>query len=277
MKKTHFFSLCMVMLTVMICAVALPGCSDDDDITNTPPDNTLPEAADAIFLHHSTGGVIWNGGVEDAIDSYNAANSKSYTVTELAYPDNPYPWNNYPYDYWHLWVEDGGQAAEKGIPTLESFVANYDVVVFKQCYPVSSLGADTGSPDISSFGKTIENYQLQYAALKDRLHQFPDTKFILWTGAARVAGASSIEEGQRARQFFTWVKDQWNEPDDNILLWDFFELETEGGNFLLDQYAAGCTDSHPNATFAQTVAPLFAQRIIDVIEGRGDTGSLTGE
>ena len=73
------------------------------------------------------------------------------------------------------------------------------------------------------------------------------------------------------------MKEDWDEPGDNILTWDFFELETEGGNFLLDQYSAGSGDSHPGAPFAQTVAPLFAQRIIDVIEGRGDSGTLTGE
>lgn len=269
MVKKLFFDQIAAVLAIMICAVMLPGCSDDET-THTSPDNTGPQAASVIFLHHSTGGVIWNGGVAAVIDNYNALNNKSYTVTEEAYPDAPYPWANYPYDYWHLWVESGGQAAAEGVPTLESFTTNYDVVIFKHCFPVSGINADTGSPDISSSSKTIENYQLQYAALKERLHQYPDTRFLLWTGAALVESASSPEDGQRARQFFDWVKQQWDESDDNIFLWDFYELETEGGNFLLDQYSAGGGDSHPSSTFAQTVAPLFAQRIIDVIEGRGD-------
>ena len=55
---------------------------------------------------------------------------------------------------------------------------------------------------------------------------------------------------------------------------DFDTLETEGGLYLLPEYSAG--DSHPNDTFAQQVAPLFGQRLVNVIEGRGDSTSLTG-
>jgi hypothetical protein len=39
-------------------------------------------------------------------------------------------------------------------------------VVFKHCFPVSGIDIDTGSPDITSEARTIENYELQYAAIK---------------------------------------------------------------------------------------------------------------
>ena len=235
----------------------------------------MPQDASVIFLHHSTGGVIWGGGVSAAIDSSNSSNGTSYSVTDEAYPNSPYPWANYPYDYWHLWVENGGQATAEGIPTLESYTSQYEVVVFKHCFPVSGIGPDS-TPDISSSEKTIANYQLQYNALKAHLLTFTSNRFIVWTGAALTQGASNTAQGQRARQFFTWVKTVWDEPCDNIFVWDFFELETEGGNFLLDMYSASPPDSHPSGAFAQTVAPFFAQRIVDVIEGNGDVGSLTG-
>ena len=225
------------------------------------------------FLHHSTGEVIWAGGVPGWFDTYNAANSTQYNITDVNYPDAPYPWQNYPYDYWHLWSDD--QAAAEQVPTLESMVAEYDVIVFKHCFPVSGIGPDTGSPDITSQDKTIENYKLQYAAIKDTLYTFPNTRFIVWTGAAQREADSSADQGQRSRDFFTWVKNEWDVKGDNIFVWDFFELETEGGNFLLDQYSSG-TDSHPGTAFAATVAPYFAQRVVDVIQGRGDSGSLTG-
>jgi hypothetical protein len=60
-------------------------------------------------------------------------------------------------------------------------------------------------------------------------------------------------------------------------VWDFFELETEGGNVLLDEYAASTTDSHPSATFEAIAAPLFVDRLVSVILGTGDSTSLTGE
>jgi len=269
----------VVFLAVLIGIAVFSGCGDDETTTDPGPGTgtAMPRNTSIIFLHHSTGGVIWNGGVATAITTYNAVHNKEYSITELAYPDAPYPWANYPYDYWHLWVEDGGRATAEGVATLASFTSSYNVVVFKHCFPVSGIGPDSGNPDISSESKTIENYKLQYEGLKTRLHEFPNNRFVIWTGAALVASASTAESGQRARRFFTWVKDEWDEPGDNIFVWDFYELETQGDNFLLDRLSAGSGNSHPNSTFARVVAPDFVQRLIDVIEGRGETGSLTGE
>jgi hypothetical protein len=152
----------------------------------------------------------------------------------------------------------------------------YDVIAFKHCYPVSQIEPDTGAPDVASDAKRSENYRLQYAALKEKMRQFPDTRFIVWTGAALAESNTTQAHAQRARQFFTWVRDEWDEPGDSIFVWDLFELETEGGLYLKPEYAAGPGDSHPAASFAQRTAPLLAQRIVDVIEGKGDIGSVTG-
>jgi hypothetical protein len=235
-----------------------------------------PEGTPIIFLHHSTGGVIWEGGVEDWIQDYNADQGTDYAIVERAYPGEGYPWNNYPYDYWNIWIEHEGDRPYKKQDTLEILTADYELVIWKQCFPVSSVQADTGDADISSEVKSAENYKLQYQALKDKMHQFPETKFLVWTGAALTEGATDPASAQRAKDFFAWVIDEWDEPGDNIYIWDFWQLETEGGLYLLDDYAVGPEDSHPTSDFAADVAPLFAQRIVDVLEGRGDSGSLTG-
>ena len=73
------------------------------------------------------------------------------------------------------------------------------------------------------------------------------------------------------------MKNEWDEPGDNIFVWDFFELETEGGNVLLDSNAASSGDSHHNDAFAERVAPFFVSRLVSVIVGTGDSTSLTGE
>jgi hypothetical protein len=228
-----------------------------------------------IFLHHSTGGVIWGGGVANWFTTYNTAHSTAYQITERAYPaSSPYGWNNYPYDYWNIWVNHAGNQAYLNEPTLEMLTDDYDVIVWKHCYPVSDVGPDTGSPSVSSSSKTLENYKLQYAALKTKMRSFPNTRFIVWTGAARIQSETNLANATRAQEFSTWVKDTWDEPGDNIFVWDFRQLETEGGLYLLSKYSAG--DSHPNSTLANMIAPWFGQRIVDVIEGRGDTGSITG-
>jgi hypothetical protein len=233
--------------------------------------------ADMIFLHHSTGGEVWQGGVYDWFERYNESNGTDYRITEQAFPkDHPYGWENYPYDYWNIWVNNAGESEFMEEPTLEMLTKEYGVIVWKHCFPVSDIEEDTGEPNIGSPEKRAENYRIQYEALREKMREFPDTKFIVWTGAAQVRGCTNPEYASRAREFFGWVKSEWDEPGDNIFIWDFHELETEGGLYLLDRYAMSREDSHPNAMFSRKVAPLFCERVVSVIEGRGDSSGITG-
>jgi hypothetical protein len=244
------------------------------------------------FLHHSTGYVVWMGttskigakifgksAVGNLINGYNKTNNTQYEIEEMNFPTTSggYPWANFPYDYYNIWVKHAGDQPYQGEPTLEMLTQQYDVIVWKHCFPVGYISADTGAADVDSSEKRLENYKLQYAALKDKMHSFPNTKFIVWTGAALTEATTSADEAQRTREFFDWVKAEWDEPGDNIYLWDFYALETEGGPYMKAEYASGPKDPHPTPDFGERVAPLFAQRIIDVVSGKGDSTSLTGE
>jgi hypothetical protein len=244
--------------------------------TNGTNGTALTGTVRIAYLHHSTGGVVWGGGVAAAIQGWNNAHATDYRIAEQSYPKTAggYPWANYPYDYWNLWVAHQGSSRDRGELNLDDLAAAADVIVFKHCFPVSAIGADGATPGVSSEAKTLANYKLQYQALKERLHQFPGKRFVVWTGAALRQTETSEAEATRAREFATWVKTVWDEPGDNIWVWDFRELETGGGLYLLPASAA--SDSHPNDAFGARVAPLVARRIVDVVEGRGDTGSLTG-
>ena len=278
--KIAIVSLVTILLTIGLYSSCGGSSSSEENNNNSNSDNTIPLTSDSkiIFLHHSTGGVIWDGGVSDWISDYNSANSKTYSITETNFPSTSggYPWENYPYDYWNIWINHAGESEYMDEPTLEILTKTYNVIIWKHCFPVSNIVADAGSASVSSSTKMIQNYKLQYEALKTKMHEYPNVRFIVWTGAANVASATNAAEALRAREFFTWVKDTWDETGDNIFIWDFFALETEGTNYLKDASSAGPGDSHPSATFATTVAPYFGQRIVDVIEGRGDSGSLTG-
>jgi len=63
---------------------------------------------------------------------------------------------------------------------------------------------------------------------------------------------------------------EWDEKGDNIFIWDFYKYETEGKLYLLDKYAEGPANSHPNKYFAAKVSPLFCKFIIDVINGNAE-------
>jgi hypothetical protein len=230
------------------------------------------------YLHHSTGGNVWAGGVPEFITAWNAEHGTSYRITELTYPSTSggYPWANYPYDYWNLWVAHAGGSRDRGELNLDDLAREHDVIVFKHCFPVSAIAADGATSSVDSEEKTLANYKLQYQALKERMRQFPGKRFVVWTGAALTEQATDAARAQRARQFFEWVKSSWDEPGDDVYVWDFYALETEGGPYLRSAYASAADDPHPNASFSRAVAPLAGRRIVDVIEGRGDTGSLTG-
>jgi hypothetical protein len=246
-----------------------------------------------LFLHHSTGDAIWKGGsksieikgihlgadydVPKWFTAYNKTKGTFYKITAKNFPNaEPYGWNNYPYDYYNIWVKNAGDKAYLGEPTLEMLTKEYKVIIFKHCYPVSGVSSDTTKIDINSPARTIENYKLQYNALKQKMLQFPDTKFILWTGAVMVQSQLSESNAKTARSFFDWVRTSWDTENDNIFLWDFYEFETEGGLYLKPEYSTSPANSHPNKEFAKKTVPYLCQRIIDVIENNGTKTSLTG-
>lgn len=230
-----------------------------------------------VFLHHSTGQQIWNGGVAQIFQAYNAKNGTSYQITETAFPNRPYPWDNYPYDFWNIWVNHSGNEPFNEQSTLEILTKQYNVIIFKHCFPVSAVMPNTGNPNVGSNEKKIENYKLQYNALKKKLHEFPDTKFIIWTGAALLQNQTNDSSARLAKEFFDWVKNVWDEKGDNIYIWDFRELETEGGLYLKEDNASSNSNSHPGISLSRKIAPLFVTRVINVMQGKGDNTSLTGD
>jgi hypothetical protein len=273
----------LTVLVLFTCMIA--RCTDHK--------NSSAREARILFLHHSTGSVIFEGrrktisilghtigGKSDVpkwFNKYNKSKGTAYKITERNFPNEvPYGWSNYPYDYYNIWVKHGGNSPYMSEPTLEILTKQYDVIIFKHCYPVSDVLEDINKPDIDSQEKRIENYKLQYLALKKKMLEFPDTKFIIWTGAARSESQTNPANAARAKAFFDWVRNEWDTPNDNIFVFDFESLETEGGLYLKKEFANNSADSHPSKEFAGNVAPLFCQRIVDVIENNGIKTSLTG-
>jgi len=237
-----------------------------------------------IFLHHSTGRSVWvgntnryvykitgQGDVQKYFKKYNKKNKTDYFITEMPFPkSSPYGWKNYPYDYYNIWVKNSGEEPFMEEPTLEILTKDYNVIIFKHCYPVSRMVADIGNPNIDSEIKSLENYKLQYVALKEKMQEFPENKFIVWTPAVNTKANMTEEEAIRAKEFHSWLINDWDETGDNIFLWDFYEYETEGGLYLTEKNAYSPLNSHPSIEFSGKVAPLFSKFIIDVINNNVD-------
>ena len=237
-----------------------------------------------VFLHHSTGKNIWLGktnrivsklldksDVQDYFARYNRLNNTSYSITEQKFPkESPYGWKNNPFDYYNIWVKNAGNDHYLEEPTLEILTREYGLVIFKHCYPASRIQPDTASPDINSDLKTLQNYKLQYNALKRKMQEFPDTKFIVWTPAVFIKNQMKEDEARRTQEFHDWMLRDWNEKGDNIYIWDFYNYETNGGLYMLDEYSDGPSNSHPNKEFSGRISPLFSRFVIDVLEGRAE-------
>jgi hypothetical protein len=257
----------------LIVSILLTGCGSNQN-----------DMKKIVFLHHSTGYNIWvgntnkysykltgKGDVRRYFADYNKKNKTDYDISERVFPKTtPYGWNNYPYDYYNIWVKNAGKNPYMEEPTLEILTKDYDVIIFKHCFPVSRISADTGSPDINSDIKSIENYKLQYNALKAKMHEFPENKFIVWTPAVNTKKLMTEEEALRTRSFYEWMINEWDEKGDNVYIWDFYQYETEGGFFLIEKNAFSPDNSHPNREFAGRVAPLFGKFIVDVISNNID-------
>lgn len=209
--------------------------------------------------------------MKNHFESHNRTNKTAYKITRQFFPKStPYGWSNYPYDYYNIWVKNGGENSYLEEPTLEILTKEFDVIIFKHCFPVSRIVEDSSHPDINSSVKSIENYKLQYEALKNKMHQFPNNKFIVWTPAANTQQAMTEDEAKRTRLFYEWMMNEWDEKGDNIFVWDFYQYETQGGLYMAVGNAYSPGNSHPNKEFSARMAPIFAKYIIDVIENRID-------
>ena len=243
-------------------------------------------AQKVLFLHHSTGSNLYNSGnVPEYIQEYNTNNSTNYQISELSYPNTPYSWNNYPYDYWNLWINGSCDNTNENIMCLDEMTKNYDVIIWKHCYPGASIQADNGNPDVTSSTKTLANYKLQYKALLNLMDQYPENKFIVWTLVPLHHNATNSDQAGRANEFVNWVKDTWMQEDGashpNVYIFDFFgnaaELSSNPENGV--QYCLKYeyerdhdgSDSHPNQLANETIGPVFSQFIIDVIEDNSTT------
>lgn len=272
----------------MLALAALSACGGGDEAPKEPPvgqsgfgNASAPAGTgnSVIYLHHSTGKNIWQGGIPEAVQARNEADGTNIQIKERSYPDKPHAWENNPYEYWNLWVNHSGENRFEEQATLEQIAADYDVIVWKNCYVSAGMEADDGNPEVSSQKKTPANYKLQYDALKAKMNAFPDKTFVVWTIPPKTQGDTSDEAARLTNEMVAWMKSDWDVKGDNVFLWDYHELAMEGspdGLHPKEGYSVGKKDSHPGEEISASASKRFAQRLSDVMAGKGDTSPITG-
>ncbi len=254
-------------------------------ITMVPYSNAQSKV---LFLHHSTGrNLLSEGNVIEWFAKFNESSSWKVEFVERTYPAKPYAWKNYPFDYWNLWVNGKCDSKEPGIECLATLSSEYDAIVFKHCYPAAGILEDE-KPSIYSERKSLENYKLQYRALRDMMDKKQDTLFIIWTLVPLHRLATNVEGATRAGEFVRWVKNDYLKEDNkahpNIKIFDYWGIVAETGpaspkgmlNCLKYDFERNhaSPDSHPNSLANATAGPLFAKFVVDAVDSFNARGAV---
>ena len=217
-----------------------------------------------LFLHHSTGGNVVNGGLNPLIDAWNAKHGDTIQFV--------WPWSIPSGNYAHDWASDTFLPGR-----LEIYAGAYDLVIWKQCYPGSHILADLGAADPLSPRKSLENYKALYRIIRDRLDGFANTRFMAWTlpPLHRLAGEKDPAEraacAARASEFSRWMRQEWlsegGTSHPNQCVFDFRGLVVGPDHYLREEYEIDHqkTDSHPNEAANKAAAPKFFEAIVQAL------------
>jgi hypothetical protein len=217
-----------------------------------------------IFLHHSVGqGLIDQGGVREGLAAlgyefydhgYNGDGLRladgSYTGTNFDIPDD----NTDPNGLAVLFAQPLHDPPDNAFSRL----MQYDVIIFKSCFPNSNIGDDEQLAQDKSY----------YLSIRDRIDQYPDKLFIAVTQPPQVPGSSNRDEARRARALADWLaSDEFLAGHPNLRAFDFFGQLAGDDNFLRREYRIDNEDAHPNEQANQEIGPRFVEFIDQAIRG----------
>lgn len=227
------------------------------------------EPVQIIFMHHSTGlGVLEEGGVRQAL-------------TDLGYDFWDHGYNeeglvNAAGDYlginWDVpgdntdpdgWYETFQQPVTDPPANTFSHMLQYDVIIFKSCFPTSDIYDED----------MLAAYQHYYLTIRDVIDQHPDKLFIPWTPPPLVPNSTTAENAVRARRWADYLTSpEYLDGHPNIAVFDFFTLMADEQGFLSKAYRPDDEwDSHPNTQANQMAGPVFVafvdQAVRDFVPG----------
>ncbi len=173
-----------------------------------------------MLLHHSTGHVVWMGttsrvgaklfgksALKSRMDAYNKQRHQLRRIRPDELPaTSKGTLGQLPYDYYNLWVKHFGSDAYKGEPYAGDSEPKLRCHRLEALLPGQRHPSRYGGSDVDSPEKRLENYKLQYAALKEKVHSFPRAKVIVRTRAALTEQHAAQDEAQRAKEFLDWVR-----------------------------------------------------------------------
>ena len=137
-----------------------------------------------------------------------------------------------------------------------SYLMQYDVIMFKSCYPASNISNDA----------QLDDYKSYYLSIRDRMDQYPEKLFIVVTQPPLVPNDTDSASADRARRFVNWLKsDEYLSGHPNVYVFDFFGELADSNNVLKSEYRMDEYDSHPNDRANRAIGPIFVSFIDSAI------------
>jgi hypothetical protein len=202
-----------------------------------------------VWLHHSTGDEILNGGLLAALKAnavefydinYKEAVVDGYVIGDHTDPkDFPKALNTPKYlEVIRTWERKDGKG--------------HDVVMFKSCFPNSDIKNEA----------QLEEYKKHYLSLIPTFKQHPKILFVAMSTPPLVPEQSTAENAARARKWAKWITAEYARDLPNVKVFDLFNalavLEGKPDeNTLVLQFAVSKHDSHPSPEGAKAVTRLF--------------------
>ncbi len=178
-----------------------------------------------LFIHHSCGENWLRDGLRQLLEK------EGFQVGHATYGDGVVGEATDPCD----WPEKFGQNMKKvlsfGLPKGE----NYEVVMFKSCFPASNIESDE---------QTAE-YKRYFNQIGKAFRKENKVFFIACTAPPLVPNESSRANAKRARRFNNWLKNEWAPQFLNVAVFDFYGVLSDNKGFLRKPYRVDEYDSHP--------------------------------
>jgi hypothetical protein len=138
-------------------------------------------------------------------------------------------------------------------------ILQYDVIIFKTCYPTTKIVSDEQLAEDKKF----------YEQIRESIKKYPDKIFILFTPPPLRKELTQPEFAQRAKNLVDWlISPEYVKNVQNLKIFDFFNLlAAKSGphtNMLRPEFTRLITlDSHPNQRANKEVGKTFAEFLIN--------------
>jgi hypothetical protein len=211
-----------------------------------------------IFMHHSTGaGLIWQGGAREGLTErgyefwdhgYNDEGLTDATGEKLGL-NWDVPGDNTDPDGWYaIFNQPVGDPPDNTF----SHMLEYDVIIFKSCFPSSDIQSE----------EQFETYRDYYLSIRDVIDEHPDKLFIPFTTPPLVPNATTPENAARARRWSEYLtSDEYLDGHPNIVVFDIFGLLADEDGFLREDYRVDEWDSHPNDIANGELGAALVERV----------------